>query len=109
MRIRIETNDEELASDMMNRPEKLVGSRIELPGGVIVVCERNEIRRGAISEILIELSMSLVAGVSSSLLATWLYENLRGRTARLRINRREVDMQEEGIENIIGEEREKET
>ncbi|MBN2477472.1 MAG: hypothetical protein JXB62_22895 [Pirellulales bacterium] len=108
MRITLETNDETLAGDLMDNRETVVGSKMELPGGIVVNCDRNEIRRGAGSEILIQLAISFVSGVSSQVLGSWLFKKLEGRLAKISINRREVRVEEAELESVIDQERERE-
>jgi hypothetical protein len=99
MKIEIETADYRLASDF--------DSQTEIPGGAVIASKSEMIRRMEVDSHLIELVITFSSGVSTSLIATWIYDKLKGRASRVRINRKEVKFDKGQIEKILIEEIEK--
>lgn len=104
MIIEIDTADKQLAFELFGNPESLgPGASIELPvGGTLQLREWRFGKALGAGETL-ELVLSFGVGVSSSLVANWLWGKLKGRATTLRINRVEVNMQEGEIQRVVSE------
>lgn len=67
---------------------------------VRVLHERSEDWTQVVTAII-----DVVGAVGISVLSNWIWENLRGRSVRVRVNRREIDLDDRGqIQKIIEEE-----
>lgn len=100
MEIEIETVDYKLVSDL--------DSQTEIPGGTVIASKSEMIRRVEADSHLIELIITFSGGVSTSLIANWIYDKLKDRASRIQINRKEVKFNKGRIERILIEEIEKE-
>lgn len=80
-----------------------VGQQKDLPGGAVVTW-KGQIERKAIgSPTTITLLLSFGTGVASGLVASWLYDKLKGRASTLRIERTVIQINEGEITRIITE------
>ncbi|HPE57423.1 MAG TPA: hypothetical protein PK904_13535 [Bacteroidales bacterium] len=52
---------------------------------------------------LVEIVFTISSGVASGIVANWIYSKLKGKTKILRINRIEIELDEEKITKIISE------
>ena len=80
-----------------------VGQERSIPGEGILSFEGEQIRKAFGLPQTVELAISFGVGVSSSMVANWLYAKLKGRASRLRIDRREIEIEEGVIKRIIDE------
>lgn len=110
LQIEIDTKERRLAFDLVNTPNSLkAGSTAELPGGAVLIFRGLEMQKALDFPETIELALSFGSGVASSLVASWLYDKIRGRASKLRIERTEVQIDEGEIKRIIMEKIEKES
>ena len=102
--IEIETFERNLKNDLVGSENPQEGTRLSLADGVFVTYRGARIERGFLeSKEIIELTVSFGSGVSSGLVANWLFAKLQGRRARLKIHRRETAIDPESITRIIEE------
>lgn len=106
--IEIETHDRALDWALMGNPSSLsVGDQVAVPGGGALVWQGGMIRKAVGIPQVFEFLLTFGAGVSSSMIGTYLYERLKGRATTLRIDRREVMIEEGEITRVIEEHIEK--
>lgn len=106
MRIEIETSDVDLVTKLFGSPGSEPGMEVSIPGNATLAFGGRASRRGMlpVQTELLELAISFATGASSSLVANWLYPKLTGgQRTILRIERREVAVNEEGICKAIEE------
>ena len=101
----IDTHDFFLARDLMetSSPSPLVGQKRTLPGGATVTFEGIIERRALDFPSTIQLVVSFGKGVLAGVVASWLYNKIKGRASTLRIDRTEVEIEEGEIKRIIKE------
>jgi hypothetical protein len=104
LHVEVDTDDHDLAFDLMSRPELLgPGTSTEIPGYATLTVESLTMRKAFGFPETVELALSFGTGVASGLVANWLFAKLRGRTVSLRIERTEVQVNAGEIERIIRE------
>lgn len=105
--IEIETRDGELVSDLMETSSPLIGQQKSIPGGATVTFKGTLFRKALDLPLTIQLSIGLATAVTASLIANWLSRKIKGRATTLRIDRREVQIEEGEIKRVIEERIEK--
>jgi hypothetical protein len=109
IQLEIETYDNLLSYDLLETPSPSPNYQLTLPGGAALSLLDLQIRKGADFPEIIKMVISFAANaadeIAVSLVASWLYDKLRGGKAKtLRINRREVHIEKGQITKIIVEE-----
>lgn len=105
--IEIETHDGELVSDLMETSSPLIGQQKSIPGGAVVTFKGKLTRKALNLPLTIELAIALTSAVISGSIANWLSRKIKGRATTLRIDRREVQIEEGEIKRVIEERIEK--
>ena len=82
LKIAIETSDYTLPSEFKEQAQ--------IPGGATITSSSHTIRRMQIDPHLIEVVIEVSASVATGVVANWLYDKLKGRASRVRINRQEI-------------------
>ena len=104
--IEIETGDEQLLSDLLETSPALARPGFEkaLPEGAVITL-KDDVKRRAINlpPEIITIALSLSSSLGVNLVSTWLYEKLKGRAAKLHINRKEIRVTQDDIQHIIQE------
>ena len=104
MIVEFDTTDKQLAFDLFGNPKSLgPGASVALPFGGTLQLQEWRFRKAVGASETLELLISFGVGVSSSLVANWLWAKLKGRATTLRINRVEVHMQEGEIQRVVSE------
>lgn len=88
------------------------GTLIEGPAGTTVRYDGQTEFRGADIAPILEFVVQFGAGVTAALVADWIIAKFRGRAEKVKINRREVDLDDEGqvrrvVDEVIEVERKK--
>lgn len=94
MELIIETNDQQLATDLLKGT---------LPDGVRIESQNLLRRRTGISPEIITCVISIGASVATNIFSTWLYEQLRERATTLYINRRNTQIEHGEIAKAVEE------
>ena len=104
--IEIETGDEQLLPDLLETTPARARPGFEkpLPDGTVITL-KDDVKRRAINlpPETITIALSLGTSLGINLVSTWLYEKLKGRVAKLHVNRREVRVTHDDIQRIIQE------
>ena len=109
IRIEVDTHDRQLGWDLFDSPRSLgEGTTAELPNGLKLNCESLLVRKAAVSPETLTFIVTFASGVGSGLVANWLYDKLKGRTDKLRIERTEVEVEQGQIRRVISEKIERE-
>ena len=105
MYIEIDTNNNQLAYELMNK--KIVdgvslskGEKIEFDG-VSVTYNGRIIRKAVDVPTTIQLVVTFASGVAASYVATWLYNRVHGKAERITIDHTEVEIDKGEIQRII--------
>ena len=79
------------------------GMKIEIPGGAVLTFVGHESRRGALPGVpdIAKFSVSFGLGVSTSVVANWLYEKFKRTGNTLRVRKTRVEITPDGIVRII--------
>jgi hypothetical protein len=102
MQLEIETRDIGVAFDILSTPGRLTsGSSVSAPGGATLtfggLIERRALDVPGVLQFIVDCSTDIEIG----LLAAWLYEKVKGRATRLRINRVEIQVEEGEIKRVL--------
>ncbi len=102
IRLTIDTDDRSLAFDLMGNPKQIgSGTTVSIPGICDVRLESLFIRKALEAPETLELILSFATGVSSGVIANWIYGKLKGRKVTLHIEEYEVEIDEDEIKKII--------
>jgi hypothetical protein len=108
MHIKIDTDDRQISYDLMGNTTSLVrGATIKVPGNAMLTYDGLIGKKAFGFPLTLEFILTVTTGVSTGLVANWLYDKIKGRASTLRINRTEVHMSKGEIERIIIEQIEK--
>jgi len=90
--IEIETQDEKLGPELLKKVK-------DLPANIMLkkVDQAEAVKKNPV------FFLSFGTKANASLVANWLFENIQDRATKLRIDRIEVQINQEGIEEIIVE------
>lgn len=102
MQLEIDVRDIRVAFDILGTPGRLTsGSRVNAPGGAILtfggMVERRALDVPGVLQFVVDCSVNVDLG----LLAAWLYDNVKGRASRVRINRVEIEIDEGEIKRVL--------
>lgn len=78
-----------------------VGASAAVPGDGVLVFEGAVIRKAFGIPETLEFLLKTGKEVAVGLLSAWLYDRLKGRAVRLRINRTEVQLDGEAIKRVL--------
>lgn len=87
-------------------PEGMFRQGVDVPGpaGTMVRYEGMVESRGADIAPVLQFLMDVGSGVTASLIVAWIIDRFRGRSTKLTINTRQVDLDDEGQVRRIVEE-----
>lgn len=104
MQIEIGTSDKQLAFELFGNPNSLgPGASVSLPFGGTLELGEWRFRKALGAGETLDLLLSFGVGVSSSLVASWLWSKVQGRATTLRINRVEVNVHQGEIQRVVAE------
>ena len=106
LEITIETIDPQLISDLLENTSSTIqmGSQKAIADGATLTLQ-NINRRRSIDVLpeVITLGLSLSTSIATNIVSTWLYEKLKGRATGLRIDRKQIRVDNEEIKKNIEE------
>jgi hypothetical protein len=106
--IEIETHDRALEFDLMGNPAFLEkGVALTLPDGSRLAWQPGPMRKAYGLPQILRYVLEYGSGVSAGILASYLYEKLKGRATVLRVDRQEIQIEQGEITRIITEHIEK--
>ena len=102
--LEIDTNDSKLAFALFSPAQSLSpGSTTETPGNGSLMVREMSFRKGfGVHETLV-LVLTTGRDVVVSVLASWLYDRLKGRARSLRVDGRDVEISDEAVRIAIAE------
>lgn len=105
LQVEIETHDRLLEFEMFNATTELSAetSRVTFPDGSTVAYGGTYVRKAFGFPAIIHVVVFVASGVGLNLASSWLYDKLKGKPAKLRINRQEVEITPEKIRIVIEE------
>ena len=98
--LQIETTDRGLDIEMLGAGHVSPGTQISLADGSTVTWSGAPLRKVAGEPYVFNLVATL-ASVGAGVLSNWLYDMLKGRATKLRINRTEVEIAPDKIRIVI--------
>lgn len=102
IQIEVETHDSKLLYDLMGDQKRIeIGKKPELPDDIILFYEGSKFKKAFNFPDVLNFTLTFGAGATSSLLANWLYEKLKGRATKLRMDHEEMEINESKIERIV--------
>lgn len=101
MFIEIDTFDRRLCGDLLGTSTVSAGASVLVPGGGALVFEGAVIRKAVGIPETLEFLFNCGKDVAVGLFSAWLYDRLRGRAVRLRVNRIEVELDGEAIKRVL--------
>ena len=100
--IQVSTHDKQIAFDMMGGSNSFsAGTTVDIPGNASLTASGIIGRKAFGLTETLEFVLTFGSGVTSGLVASWLYDKLKGKAASLRIERREVQIDNDEIKNIL--------
>ena len=107
--IEVDTLDRQLGFDLFG-PGKSLGPGVstELPGDATLTLERLHIRKAIAVPETLQLVLTFGGGIATGLVANWLYDKLKGKAKKVRIDRVEIQLDEGEIKRILTESIERE-
>jgi len=112
IRVEIETFDKDLDFDLFGTKTLSKGMQKTIAEGVSVAYEYTEYRKAVgfadIIHVIVTIGRDVPIGVAAGLIATWLYDKLKGRKVeKLKIERTEIEVDKGEIKRVIMEKIEK--
>lgn len=102
MQLEIDIRDIRVAFDILGTPGRLTpGSQVNAPGGATLTFEGLVERRALDIPSVLQFVVDCSVNVELGLLAAWLYDKVKGRASRVRINRVEVEIDEGEIKRVL--------
>lgn len=102
MTFEIETSGPMLAIELFGRPKSLeVGSRLVVPGQATIELQGLREQRDADLHTVVTLGVTFASGVAVNLFSSWLYDKLKSRARRLRIDRVEIQVEAAEIKRVL--------
>jgi hypothetical protein len=102
LNIEIETADRELEARIFETSSFSAGeTRITLSDGSTVTYAGTLVRKSIGIPDVTHLVIELATGVGTGVVGNWLYGKLKGRPAKLRVNRTEVEIEPNKIRIVI--------
>ena len=103
--IEVDTYDKQLTTDILGRKSISSGDEIDIYRNMVLEYQLT-LKKFSIEEpdtVIFTLDVEGDVATNTSIFATWLHDNLKNRAVKLKINRTEVDVDEEEIKKIINE------
>ena len=103
--IEVDTYDKLLTTDILGRKSISSGDKIDIYRNMALEYQLT-LKKFSIEEpdtVIFTLDVEGDVATNTSIFATWLHDNLKNRAVKLKINRTEVDVDEEEIKKIINE------
>lgn len=102
LNIEIESAERSLAFDLFETSQLAADdTRLTLGDGSTITYAGTLMRKAADMPELTRLVIDCVTAVGTGLVANWLYDKLKGRPAKLRINRTEVEITRDKIRIVV--------
>lgn len=107
MHLEIESSAANIPSVLFGSADPRVGDSISIPGGATLSYSSSASRRGfgPGAAYVTEFVITFASGVASSMVASWLYDNIKNRITRLSIDDRPISISEESLREILERER----
>jgi molybdenum cofactor biosynthesis enzyme len=103
VKLEVETHDNTLVFDLLEVKETKIGMEKQLAADVTVRYDGTLIRRAAHVPAIVKLTLEIASLVGSQVAASWIYDKLKSRDAKLRIGNREVTLEKEEITRAVQE------
>lgn len=105
LQIEIETHDRELEFEMFEATPGLSTetSRVTFSDGSTAVYGGTLVRKAVGFPAIVHVGIDMASAVGTGLVSSWLYDKLKGKPAKLRINRCEVEITPDKIRIVIEE------
>lgn len=103
--IEVDTYDKQLTTDILGRKSISSGDKIDIYRNTALEYQLT-LKKFSIEEpdtVIFTLDVEGDVATNTSIFATWLHDNLKNGAVKLKINRTEVDVDEEEIKKIINE------
>jgi hypothetical protein len=101
IKLSLDTEDRRLGFDLLGTTRLNAESSAELPGGARLKFQSIIARKAFGVPETLELVLTFGTGVASGVVANWLYQKLKDRNVKLRIEEYEVELEEGEIKKII--------
>jgi hypothetical protein len=98
--IQIETTDRRLDFEMLGAESLSAGEPVAILDGVTAAWSA-PLKKYAGEPYVFDLVVTAVSSVALNVLSSWLYDKLKGKPAKLRINRTEVEIEPTKIRIVI--------
>ena len=100
--VEIETHDSALELEMFGGSEVSTGtSRVTFSDGSAIVYAGTYVRKGIDFPAIVHLVIDRASDIGTGLISSWLYDKLKGKPAKLRIRRQEVEITPDNIRIVI--------
>lgn len=106
--IEIRTPDRKVLSDVMGQSSPSAGTVTQIQADTTLTYKTEFLAESSDAANIFYFVLTYASGVSSSIVANWLWSKLKGKSGRVVIDRSEVEFEEGQIKRILNEKIDKE-
>lgn len=103
MELEIYTHDKDLLSNVLGKSSPSRNDSVVINGNFKLTYKGTTFRLSAGLPEIINLTLTFGGGVVAGIVANWLYDKFKGRTVKIVINKREINLDKEQIKNVVEE------
>jgi|SRR3989344_7050667 len=103
MELEIYTHDKDLLPNILGKSSPSRSDSVVIDGNAKLTYRGITIRLSDGLPEIINLTLTFWSSVAAGVVANWLYEKFKGRTVKIVINKREINLDKEQIKNIVEE------
>jgi hypothetical protein len=101
--IEIETDERLFEHELFESENLERGQQLTLSDGTTVTYNGTLMRKAVGFSPIVKLAVDLASAIGTGVASSWLYDKLKGKPAKLRINRKEIELTPERIRIVIEE------
>ena len=103
MELEIYTHDKDLLSNILGKSSPSRTDSVIIDVNAKLTYRGTTVRLSDGLPEIINLTLTFGGGVAAGIVANWLYEKFKGRTVKIVINKREINLDKEQIKNVVEE------
>lgn len=105
--VEIETHNKRLGFELFETNSLQSGQEMKIGKDASIKYEGTFIRKAMGIPDIIQITLILASNTAASLAANWLYDKLKGKNIKVRIEREEIEVSPEGMLRVLREKMEK--
>jgi len=103
MEIEIQTHDRSLVFDVLEKKSVSLNDEVEIPGNAKISYKGSLVLKSVGIPETVNFVLTFSSGVVASVVANWIYDKFKNKTEKIKINRREINLDKNEITKIIEE------